>query len=108
MRVALLVVGLMYASCASAATVGIPYGDVKSLTYRGGWVSFKIVGEDGTNYCSSCPTDPGLQGREKCWIEETKNAQLSMILSAQARGKMIRGRISDQANCNVYEMTVQD
>ncbi len=96
-------------SLALSATEPVAYGKIKTLTYRGGWVMFTIVGADNVNYCSSCPADPGVQGTQKCWIEETKSAQLSMLLAAQARDKMVRGRvISLTQNCNVYEMTVQD
>lgn len=91
------------------ATEPVAYGKIKTLTYRGGWVMFTMVGADNVNYCSTCPADPGAQGTQKCWIEETKSAQLSMLLAAQARDKMVRGRvISLTQNCNLYEMVVQD
>ena len=95
--------------CPVLATEAVAYGKVKTLTYRGGWVMFTIVGANNVNYCSSCPADPGAQGTQKCWIEETKSAQLSMLLAAQARDKMVRGRvISLTQNCNLYEMVIQD
>jgi len=91
------------------ATEPVGYGKVKSLTYRNGWVMFTLVGADNVNYCSSCPVDPAVQGTQKCWIQETKSAQLSMLLAAQARDKMVRGRvISLVQNCNLYEMVIQD
>lgn len=58
-----------------SATEPVTYGKIKTLTYRGGWMMFTIVGADNVNYCSNCPADPGAKGTQKCWIEETKSAQ---------------------------------
>lgn len=100
---------LLLISLESFATEGFGYGHIKSLTYRGGWVMFTVVSENNENYCAKCPVDPGSQGISKCWIEESKTAQLSMLLSAQARNKKVGGRVFGLAsNCNVYEMTIQD
>ncbi len=100
---------MLTASFICSASEALPPGSVKGLSYRGGWVMFKVVNDSGLNYCGECPTDPGAMGSGRCWIAESKNAQLSMLLSAQARDKKIYGRVSSlNSSCNVYQMTVGD
>jgi hypothetical protein len=65
----------------------IAAGKVKNLSYRAGWVMFKVVNDSGVNLCQSCPTDPGSMNRQHCWIKSDETAQISMLLSAQARDK---------------------
>lgn len=69
------------------ASDGLQAGHIKDLSYRGGWVMFKVVNDAGVNRCEQCPVDPGNLGTKRCWVKETKSAQISMILSAQARNK---------------------
>lgn len=70
---------------------------------------FKVVNDSGNNFCQSCPTDPGKMGSQKCWVKGDESAQISLILSAQARDKKISGRVFDfDTNCNLYQMTVAD
>ncbi len=97
------------ASFVCSASDALSPGIVKGLSYRGGWVMFQVKSDSGVNYCGECPTDPGRLGSGRCWIEENKTAQLSMLLSAQARNKKIYGRVSSlSSSCNVYQMTIGD
>lgn len=100
---------LVVSSFVSMASDALPSGSIKGLSYRGGWVTFKVVNSLGVNQCASCPTDPGAMNSGNCWVEESKTAQLSMLLGAQARNKSISGRVSSlTTNCEVYQMTVAD
>lgn len=92
-----------------SASDALSPGSIKELSYRGGWVMFKIVNDSGVNYCNECPTDPGAMGAGRCWINESKSAQLSMLLSAQARDKKVYGRVGSlNSSCNVYQMSIAD
>jgi len=96
-------------SLSTYASEPIPTGKIKNLTYRAGWVMFKIVNASGVNACETCPTDPGAMGSKRCWIKGDESAQLSMILSAQARDKSISGRVTDlSSSCGLYQMSVSD
>lgn len=100
---------MLSASFICSASDALSPGIVKELSYRGGWIMFQVKSDSGINYCGECPTDPGGLGSGRCWIEENKNAQLSMLLSAQARNKKIYGRVGSlNSSCNVYQMTVGD
>lgn len=94
---------------AAFASEGFAVGQIRQLTYRGGYVSFKVVGDGEVNYCSACPTDPGLQGSQKCWIPDAQKSELAVLLLAKAQSKGIVGRVYAFAtDCTVYEMTMQD
>ncbi|KAA1166624.1 hypothetical protein [Pseudoalteromonas fuliginea] len=100
---------LFLSSYSAEATEALGWGEIKSLTYRSGWVMFQVVNSQGVNLCKSCPIDPGRQGSEKCWIKEDKQIQLTMLFMSKAQGKKIRGRVVDfSEECRVYEMKVQD
>jgi len=59
--------------------------------------------------CSSCPTDPGLMGTGRCWIDGANKEQVSMLLLAKAQKLRIMGRVyAFASNCGVYEMRVED
>ncbi|WP_299494775.1 hypothetical protein [uncultured Shewanella sp.] len=92
------------------ASDAINQGSISDVAYRDGFVTLRVIGSDGdTNHCDKCPSDPGGISTSKCWIEESKTAQISMLLSAQARGKKITGRVHDIAkDCTLYQMTLQD
>ena len=91
------------------ASDALPLGEISQISYRGGYVTFKVIGPDGQNYCESCPTDPGQRSSRKCWIKEDKQFQLSMLLSAQARDKKVYGRVGSlETSCNVYQMSIED
>jgi len=103
-----LAASMMLANLA-AATEALQAGTIKNLSYRGGYVTFNVIGDGGVNYCESCPTDPGSRGNKACWIEEGKQVQISILLSAQARGKKIYGRVPEfVSNCSIYQMTVEN
>ncbi|MCP4490644.1 MAG: hypothetical protein GY820_25530 [Gammaproteobacteria bacterium] len=105
----IVLLGALLFSANSMASVNIPIGSIKQISYRGGYITLKIVGDDGTNYCEPCPVDPGKRSTKKCWIQETKTAQISMLLSAQARGKKIYGRVGDFSTvCEIYQMSIED
>lgn len=98
-----------FMSFMSAASDPISSGLIKNLSYRGDWVMLKIVDENGLNHCKPCPTDPAAFGKGACWISKNSNAQLSMILSAQAQQKYMHGRVIDlTSNCEIYQMTIVD
>ncbi len=87
----------------------LPLGAIKEISSRGGWVTLKVVGADGTNYCEACPVDPGGRSTKKCWINEDQSTQISMLLSAQARGKRVYGRVGSFAtSCGIYQMSIED
>ncbi len=91
------------------ASEAVPIGKISELSYRGGYVTFRVVNDQGVNYCSACPTDPGNRGAGKCWVKESKTVQIGMLLSAQARGKKIYGRVGGfSTSCEVYQMSVED
>jgi len=70
---------------------------------------FKVIDDSGNNLCSSCPTDPGLFGSGRCWIEGTTKEQISMLLMAKSQAKKITGRVTGfSSKCLVYQMTVED
>ncbi len=105
----ILVVVLLSTSQVALSSDPIDPGLVSQLSYRGGYVTFKVVGDDGKNYCDDCEGDPGGFGTKVCWIEETKKAQISILLFAIARGKKIYGRVSNSVtSCKVYQMTIQN
>ncbi|WP_299006297.1 hypothetical protein [uncultured Shewanella sp.] len=92
------------------ASDAINEGSISDVSYRDGFVTLRVIGGDGeTNHCDKCPSDPGGFGFNKCWIEESKTAQISLLLSAQARGKKIAGRVYDiTKDCTLYQMSVQN
>lgn len=109
MRYLTTLLTLLTVSQVTQASEAIPIGEISEVSYRGGWVTLKVIGEDGTNYCAPCPVDPGGRSTQKCWIEETKQAQISMLLSAQARDKRVYGRVSDfSTNCDIYQMSIEN
>lgn len=91
------------------ASEGFDYGYIKNLSYRGDYVTFNVETESGANLCAACPTDPGLRGTKACWIHESETVQISILLSAHARGKKVAGRVAEFAtSCGVYQMTVEN
>lgn len=91
------------------ASEAINIGKISEISYREGYVTLRIIGDDGTNYCEACPSDPGGRSTKKCWIEESKTAQISMLLSAQARGKKVYGRVLDMTkDCKLYQMSIEN
>jgi len=100
---------MLFAANSVFASDALPVGEIKELSYRNGWVTLKVMGPEGQNYCDACPIDPGSRSTKKCWIEESKQFQLAMILSAQASGKKIYGRVvSFSTSCNIYQMSIVD
>ncbi|NQY33700.1 MAG: hypothetical protein HRT37_01770 [Alteromonadaceae bacterium] len=105
----LMCVGYTVCSFSIIASELIEKGHIKEISYRAGYITLKIIADDGTNFCEACPADPGGRSDNKCWIEETKEAQISMLLSAQARGKKVYGRVMNfSTNCNIYQMSIDD
>lgn len=101
-----LILGLSNFAFSSEA---VPAGKIKELSYRGGYLTFKIVSDSGVNSCEACPTDPGNRSSRKCWISEDKSVQVSMLLFAQARDKKIFGRVGQFTTvCDVYQMSIDD
>lgn len=99
---------LLFLSCPVVATEVLSAGYIKGLSYRGGFVMFKVV-DNGVNYCSQCPVDPGAMGVGRCWVDESKSSQISMLITAKATNKPISGRVySFSTNCTIYQMTVGD
>lgn len=100
---------MSFMSFMSAASEPISSGMIKNLSYRGDWVMLKIVDENDLNHCEPCPTDLAAFGKGACWISKNNNAQLSMMLSAQAQQKDIHSRVIDlTSNCKIYQMTIVD
>src|SRR5947208_7184380 len=100
---------LVAANPPAAATDAVAAGLVSGLTYREGYVMFQLKG-GASNSCSPCPYDPGhFAGGTYCWIAQTQNVQIAMLLQAKAQGLMVSGRVNAIASdCTVYQMTVAD
>ncbi|EKE70275.1 hypothetical protein B3C1_14273 [Gallaecimonas xiamenensis 3-C-1] len=105
----LLLLPFLCLSLSSMATESMNSGYIKGLSYRSGWVTFRVVDGAGINQCEPCPTDPGALGTGRCWIPEQRAAQLSLLLSALAMGKKINGRVyAKESNCEIYQMSIED
>lgn len=84
-------------------------GKIKTLSSRGGYVTFEMVDDNGVNQCQSCLVDPGGRSNNRCWVKETEEVKISLLLSAQARDKKITGRVVNLTNsCEIYQLTVED
>lgn len=102
-------ISLVLISGVASATDPIATGAISNLSYREGYYLFQIV-NGSTNYCSSCPPDPGhMTMGGYCWIAETNKAQSALLLSAHAQQRMMSGRVYGlSADCAVYQMTIRD
>ena len=89
---------------ASVAATGKP----TDLSHRGGYLMFKVIKDDGTNFCSSCPTDPGKFGSGRCWLPDADKTKITMLMTAYTLGKNVRPRMSGASSCDVYEMRIVD
>lgn len=107
-RISIFIVALGVLSGARGSEA-VQAGYVKGLSYRQGYVNFQVVGDDGSNYCSACPTDPSAMGAQRCWIAESQKTEVSMILLASAQNKKISGRVvAFASDCGVYQLSIQD
>jgi hypothetical protein len=104
-----IAVGLLSFASAADGSDALSPGYVSNLSYRAGYVMFSIIGSNGTNACSACPTDPGSMSAQNCWIAQSQTAELSILLLASAQGKMVSGRVNAFAtDCTVYQLNVQN
>jgi len=109
MKKILLLTLLFCASFPAFSSEALGSGSISNLSYRGGFVMFKVVGANGVNKCEQCPVDPGKMGVGRCWVNENEKSQVSMLLTAKVTNKEIRGRVySFSTNCTLYQMTLSD
>lgn len=103
------ILALSLVSDTAFGTDPINAGHLKNVTWRHGWITFYIIGADGTNYCEPCPVDSSATNYNRCWISDTKSAQVSMLLLADAQDRLLSGRVIDiTTDCTVYQMTVHE
>lgn len=89
----------------SWASEAIPSGKVEQLTYRNGYVMFKVNSPAG-NGCASCAADPvGFSSGGFCWVQDTNNTIISMLLMSQSRKDDVYARVLSWQDCSVYQLT---
>lgn len=92
----------------SMASESLAMGTVSSLTSRSGWMTFRVM-SNGVNLCEPCPVDPGARGYSRCWVDQADKSRVALLLTAQATGKKIYGRVTSYStNCEVYQLSIED